>query len=215
MQNLIEDGNSGEILTFFKEHLDVSDSFLYKCLYKAIVSNSANIARIIFAAGADISHGNHFRLLLAAMETKNPQMIQMLLDEKIHVELPESPTPNSTPLQVAVINEDLKILKLLLLSNLNLDIEDAEGLLAIHTAAQTSVAVTKVLLDAGQDVNLPIARKGYTPLQCAVKKGLADVVELLLESGADPGIDDQIFGFTALHMAVAEGAYGSDNSTCD
>eukprot|EP00730_Choanoeca_flexa_P000815 TRINITY_DN10347_c0_g1_i1.p1 TRINITY_DN10347_c0_g1~~TRINITY_DN10347_c0_g1_i1.p1 ORF type:complete len:1108 (+),score=280.88 TRINITY_DN10347_c0_g1_i1:63-3386(+) len=59
-----------------------------------------------------------------------------------------------------------------------------------------------VLLELGGDVNLESAN-GMTPLQAAVKSGVASVVELLLEKGADPDeqSSDTSSGETPLMMA--------------
>lgn len=205
LQEFIEKGNSRELLKYFQENPDVSDSILYKCLYKAILSNGTHITRIVFAAGADISHGNHLCLLSAAMQSKNLDLIQMLIEENIHVELPASPAANSAPLQVAVVNGDLDILKVLLGAGSGLDFEDAQGFSAMHTAAQNNKDALKILLDSGCSINVQTTGKGYTPLHCAVKKELVDMVKFLLERGADPGIPDKRVGFTALHMAVVQG----------
>lgn len=77
----------------------------------------------------------------------------------------------------------------------------------IHLAAsQGNVDLVVALLSSGAYANNPDVRGpgGWTPLLCAVEGGHAEVVTVLLESGAktSAAIDE---GFTALHISARDG----------
>ncbi len=66
-----------------------------------------------------------------------------------------------------------------------------------------AMAVVKALLDAGANPNIPvkIATQSMTPLMQASQAGMADLVQLLLEGGADPNVTNA-GRYTALDYAV-------------
>ncbi|MCY3757629.1 MAG: ankyrin repeat domain-containing protein [Acidobacteria bacterium] len=70
-------------------------------------------------------------------------------------------------------------------------------------AVETAFSLTKVLIEAGANVNLPDAR-GWTPLHWAAIDAPDSIVTLLLKAGADPQIQNNR-GKTAYEMALAFG----------
>lgn len=85
-----------------------------------------------------------------------------------------------------------------------LDYADAYGLTPLHLAASSSAAICNVLLGAGANVNSQNTT-GETPLFIAVGAGHADVVECLLDHGADPAVVEKGDGLTALQKAAMFG----------
>ena len=87
------------------------------------------------------------------------------------------------------------------------DDEAAGGSGAISDAEKAeAVAMMRLLLKRGADVNAGDAN-GRTPIQQAVGAGLTDLVELLLEAGADPTIGSKAIGVAnnVMHQAVTRG----------
>ena len=73
----------------------------------------------------------------------------------------------------------------------------------IAAIAAADVARVRALIDEGFDVNWEVNRFHYTPLMLAASKGLAPIVSLLIERGAN--IDARTFRSsrtTALHLAI-------------
>ncbi|MDX2272347.1 MAG: ankyrin repeat domain-containing protein [Cyanobacteriota bacterium] len=78
----------------------------------------------------------------------------------------------------------------------------------LHEAVWSKdVAQVQALLDAGTDPDQKNSG-GRTPLMAASGLGLLDIVNLLLERGADVNILDNVIGISALHLAAQGGNVG-------
>lgn len=96
---------------------------------------------------------------------------------------------NATALHIAVKNNHLNIVKLLLSKNANTEARVVEGDTALYIAAvQGNAAITTALLEAGADKEAVI--KNYTSLFAAVYFGKYEVVKILLDAGADLYLDN-------------------------
>jgi hypothetical protein len=75
---------------------------------------------------------------------------------------------------------------------------------ALHYAAEIGdIAVVRELLANKAVVNW-LSRDGMTALHLAVRKGFSDVVKLLIEHGADPGIREAGSGLNCYDVALAQ-----------
>jgi ankyrin repeat protein len=111
-----------------------------------------------------------------------------------------------TPLHVAVSTGSAELARLLISSGA--DIEAASELLAmrpLHLAASsTDIVTVGLLIAAGADLN-SLTGEGETALHIAVRLGQREVVDLLLESGADFDVQEPSEGMTPLHIAAFQG----------
>ena len=86
----------------------------------------------------------------------------------------------------------------------NVDLQDKDGLTALHYACQTdnSCEVVSCLIKNGANINACTGNK-VTPLMRAAKKGNSDVVSLLIAHGANVDLKDKD-GDTAFHYTACE-----------
>ena len=86
--------------------------------------------------------------------------------------------------------------------------DDAGHTALAHAAMSGHAAAVVKLASAGAWVNEP-DYNGWTPLMHAARRGLVDVIEALLESGADRAVQRTADGRTALDYAQAAGFDGA------
>jgi len=110
----------------------------------------------------------------------------------------------------AIDRGDVAMVKQLLNQGYHIDGPDHDCLMAhtpLHRAAQTlHTDIVATLLDAGASIDAPDSH-GYTPIQYAVRRGRSkNIVELLLERGADVNHfqNYDCFG-TPMHFAARTG----------
>ena len=86
----------------------------------------------------------------------------------------------------------------------NVDLQDKDGLTALHYACKTdnSCEVVSCLIKNGANINACTGNK-VTPLMRAAKKGNSDVVSLLIALGANVDLKDKD-GDTAFHYTACE-----------
>jgi uncharacterized protein len=87
--------------------------------------------------------------------------------------------------------------------------QSKNGATALMFAARGDIESTRTLLAAGADTSLQIPDWGGTALIIAATMGKTDVVQVLLDKGANPNQRDNN-SFTALHAAVRDSDYGED-----
>ena len=80
-------------------------------------------------------------------------------------------------------------------------INEVDGVTALYIACEAgNVELAKLLINRGADVNLPVSWQ-RTPLYAANKGRYADIVKLLLDSGANP--NQLAKAQTPLHVALS------------
>jgi len=108
-----------------------------------------------------------------------------------------------TALQAASQNGHLEVLRLLLRSGADLELEDKDGDRAVHHAAfGDEPGVMEVIAAAGADLNARNKRR-QTALHIAVNKGHVGVVKMLLGLACHPSLQDSE-GDTPLHDAISK-----------
>jgi ankyrin repeat protein len=91
----------------------------------------------------------------------------------------------------------------------DVDARSKSGSTALMFAARGDLASIRTLLDAGADPNLEIPDWKGTALTIASTMGQPEIVEALLNKGADINHRDEN-SFTALHAAVRDSDYGEE-----
>lgn len=104
------------------------------------------------------------------------------------------PNGHTTPLQAAVYQGNLEIVRLLLETGATVDehpgeVTGGEELTALQAAVrQEHLDVVRILIAAGADPNAPAGTYGFTALSCAAAKGNVEITKTLLLAGAR-GVD--------------------------
>ena len=129
--------------------------------------------------------------------------INLLLDRGANVE--NKNINGRTPLGAAVINNNLRCVRMLLLDGCaDIESKDHDGFRAIQLAAfKGDLKCVVILCNAGADLNSK-SNDGYTASYLAAKKGHAQCLKVLTERGADTNIKSNNH-FTPLHIAAYRG----------
>ena len=110
-----------------------------------------------------------------------------------------------TPLMVAAFYGNIPIMEMLLDNRSDVNARNEENRkTALHYAAgKYSLKATALLIDKGADVNVQ-NQHGKTPLMTAIFSETLQIVELLMDNGADIGPYDNLNSETALNYAAKQ-----------
>ncbi|HEY4445490.1 MAG TPA: quinoprotein dehydrogenase-associated putative ABC transporter substrate-binding protein [Steroidobacteraceae bacterium] len=172
-------------------------------LNNAIVADDVDRVGYLVAHGAhaNAQDGDGYTPLISAIRSGFVGVATYLVEHQADANLTDR--SGWTPLMWATWGDNPALINMLLAHHAKLDATDNDGLTPMGIAAQNGkVKATRVLLDAGADVNAPIAKGGYTPLMLASISGSSELTAALIEHGAkvnavNPG------GLTALMIAAA------------
>ena len=181
-------------------------------LYAGAANTDPAVVAKLLAAGADPN------TRLAAGET--PTMEAALRGNLATVKalLAAGADPNvqeksggQTALIWAISQRHPEVVEELVKAKADVNLASKTGSTPLMFAAQGDLKSAKILLAAGAHPNVQHPDNGQTALIIASTMHNTDVVEALLENGADPNIRDGNT-FTALHGAVRDSEYGVDNA---
>uniref|UniRef100_A0A8C7L1Q1 Nuclear factor of kappa light polypeptide gene enhancer in B-cells 2 (p49/p100) n=1 Tax=Oncorhynchus kisutch TaxID=8019 RepID=A0A8C7L1Q1_ONCKI len=137
------------------------------------------------------------------------QLVHTLLTIQQHKVLNKLNHLSQTPLHLAVITRQVKVVDVLLRAGADPTLLDRDGRNALHLAALAGDDVTlRVLLGHLGERYLHLVNMadyhGLHPLHLAVSKGGERCLRLLVEGGAKINAPEQKSGCSALHLAVRE-----------
>jgi quinoprotein dehydrogenase-associated probable ABC transporter substrate-binding protein len=171
--------------------------------------NNAIVANDVGRVGYLLTHGAHansqdgdgYTPLISSIRSGYVTVATYLVDHQAEPNLIDR--SGWTPLMWATWGDNPALVSMLLAHHAKLDATDNDGLTPLGIAAQNGKAkAARVLLDAGADVNAPIAKGGYTPLMLGSISGSSELVTLLIERGAKVNAANA-GGLTALMIAAA------------
>lgn len=134
-----------------------------------------------------------------AVKAGNFQQVQECVSKGVNV---NSLHGEETALNIAVFKNNFEMVQLLINAEVDLNLLDANGISPLG-CVQSVEMVQKLFLN-GANINKVNAFSLESPLHIAVTRGRLDLVNILLEYGADIGAVDQ-YGQSPLHLAVRTG----------
>ena len=182
-------------------------------LYAAAAENAdPAITKKLLAAGADpnIALLSGETPLMQAARLGNAETVRALLESGADPNVAEK-NGAQTALMWAASERHAAVTKELVAHNADVNAHSKNGATALMFAARGDAASARILLDGGARANDQIPDWGGTALIIASTMGKLDVVEALLDKGADPNVADAN-SFTALHAAVRDSDYGEDQA---
>jgi ankyrin repeat protein len=171
-------------------------------LVKAINAGDLQSVRSLLKTGTDVNarSGDGSTPLLWAAHSSNLDIARALIAAKAAVDVPND--FGVTPLLAASRNGDAPMVELLLRAGADPKRSHPEGETPLLSAARAgSVPAVRLLLARGVDVNHAEQFQQTTALMWAAAEGHLDVVDLLLEAGADPNRQGHVTSLTTRHNA--------------
>jgi len=178
----------------------------------AAVAESADVGLVkkLIAAGANVNAA------LASGETAIMQAARLGSVETVRALLEAGADPNrseinggQTALMWAAAERHPQVTKELVDHKADVNAQSKTGFTALMFAARGDAESARILLAGGANPNATTKDWGQTALIIASTMGQTDVVQALMDKGADPNIRDTN-GFVAVHAAVRDSQYGED-----
>ncbi|PWU05522.1 MAG: hypothetical protein C5B51_14245 [Terriglobia bacterium] len=137
--------------------------------------------------------------LVDAARHQDRDAIRTLLEQ--HIDVNASQNDGATALHWAAYFDDAVIADLLIRAHANVNAANELGVTPLALAA--SIGMVEKLLAAGANPNL-VAANGESPLMAASRSGKLEIVQALLEHGADVNAKENVRGQNALMWAVSQ-----------
>ncbi|APR99103.1 ankyrin repeat domain-containing protein [Wolbachia endosymbiont of Folsomia candida] len=213
-----EAGNLGQVKESVELGADVNakDDKGNTSLNLAAERGHLDVVKFLIKNGADIKFKNRegYNCFHNATLNGNTQVMQVLLENCTElIDCRTTEVPRQTPLHLAIMRQHVDAVKFLLNNKANINAkisyevmlpppDDSQpGYTPLYFAAlHGNLEIVAELIARNPDINA-VCPENTTPLHAAAN---ADVVEMLLNAGADAGIKDQN-GETALDYAKENG----------
>ncbi|UCE25404.1 MAG: ankyrin repeat domain-containing protein [Candidatus Zixiibacteriota bacterium] len=215
LHDAVNDGALGEVEKVLRSNpslVNIVNEGGETPLQLACRKGSIDIAGLLIDAGADLDAANNRGMtpLRWAIQSHQVEIVRLLLERG-------AATGDIHPMFGSLIDQAFstacqrkagpEIVGILIATGLEFDAArvDAMGMSRLDWAAHFSnISMTQFAIKHGADVNLVSQRLGRAPLIAAVKNGNAELVDILLNSGADVSLADRE-GNPPIRYAVERG----------
>ena len=203
--------NETEETTYYsytdKEIISFIESGDFQTIKKLIESKSLDVNYNL-----DIDEYSKSTPLIQAIKYKQTDIINYLLENNADVNLKEELT-GFTPLMASL--HDITITELLIEKGADIEAKDDDGINAlVYASTYNNEEMVKFLLEKGADANTVCEIENEhtdiasTPLMNAAYRGNTNIINMLLENGANINYTTD-FGMTALMMAASFNQFGA------
>jgi len=183
-------------------------------LYLALKGNHAAVAQLLLAADAHASlrNGpNSETSLHVAIEKGMCEMTQLLIAHKS--DRNAQTKAGFSPLYLALLKGELEIAKDLLEAGVNVNLRNGpEYETALHVAARLGQCAMVILLLDQKSERDPVTKAGQRPIVLAQLAGHLDVVQILVEAGAQ--IDKAIMSQAKAELVMGPGIQNPGINAC-
>ncbi|TFB02951.1 Ankyrin repeat domain-containing protein 50 [Trichoderma ghanense] len=176
-------------------------------LEEAVQSSDLDAIKSLLAAGVDGAGALELSILHGTLGD-----VRNLLAAGLDVDAKGSIFPNSSALQLAMLEGRQDVFDALLDAGADVNVVLSRGIVAqtalLSAAESGHMDIVELLLSYGADINAdPADEIGRTALQVAVEKGHLDIARFLLKAGADidPILTSSDLSRNALHDAFERG----------
>ena len=177
------------------------------CLTLAACTGEPEIVRyLVGLKDVDVNHkaDDHFSALHYAVDEKHPNVVEVLIDAGADIETKDD--KECSPLHLACTNEEIAIVKMLVKAGAQVCVKDNKGDTCLTLAAYNGHTEIVRYLVGLKDVDVNHkAEDHFSALYCAVDREHPDVVEVLIDAGADIETKDDK-GCSPLLLASCSGA---------
>lgn len=168
--------------------------------------NSKKFNNLIYLATQyiiDIDAQNKLKetIALLAVNFSDRELLKLTIEFNANLNIQDN--NGNTCLIVAVFKNDLGLVKDLVRAKADINLRNKRGQSALLLAIEWkySLELIKFLIDSGANVNLA-DYNGNTPLITAICQNSLNFAAILIKSGADLNIQNNIYKYTALHFAI-------------
>ncbi|THZ22360.1 ankyrin [Aureobasidium pullulans] len=170
----------------------------------AAKTNEATVRALLdFKADVNVTGSDWPSPIVYASSEANLQVLRLLLDGGADARSEDPENPGWTALHAACkrVDPDPAFAELLIVHGADVNIATTVSKTTPLHNAVNSAAVVQLLLKMGACVDARDS-ENKTPLMCACETvASAQVVEILIDAGADPMIKDKTYGATGLHYS--------------
>lgn len=206
-----------EILEILKTKVDVNNLNINNQSLLSLALIEQDIFSINFLAknGANVNDNNIgysacYTPLTLAIKNNNIDIVNVLLSNNADVNLPDK--EGRSPLSEAISNQNKDIVNILLNHNADVNLPNIDGLRPLSLAARNNnIELAKLLISHNADLNfvengeatpkiIALYHGKSTPISIALYHGNYEIIELLIDSGANLNIN--IEGYNKFFLEV-------------
>lgn len=174
--------------------------------HSAIRNGDTQAVRDFISLGADINERTSVLKLTSlhvAIYYGREEIFKILLDKGGKKLINEPDAQQNAPLHAAVI-KSMNIVQQLVAAGANVHVKNKQGATPLDLVMNSSRichSTMRILIYAGADVNTANVKLGYVPLHCATMENEVELMQFLLQRGADVNAKTTA-GQTSLHYAA-------------